>query len=197
MTAFIIIAVLLGILTGYTIFPPELYNITEYIMDFGICLLLLLVGIDIGKQKNIIKEIKKFGLTIVVVPILIAIGSIVGAMIGGLIIDMPINESGAIGAGFGWYSLSSILLIDYSASISALAFLSNVTREVIAIIIIPFIGKYFGHLEAVAPGGATAMDTTLPIITKYTSSKIAVLAFVSGVILSMLVPILVPVIIAL
>lgn len=197
MTVLIILTVLLGIGVGYLAFPADLYFITDYIMDIGLCLLLLFVGIDIGKQKNVLEEIKNLGSTILVIPFLIAFGSVVGAIIGGLILGMPINESGAVGAGFGWYSLSAVILADYSSSLSALAFLSNVTREVIAIIIIPFVAKYMGYIEAVAPGGATAMDTTLPIITKYTDSKTAVLAFISGVALSTLVPIVVPIIIAL
>lgn len=197
MTIIIILTVVLGIATGYLVFPSDLYFITDYIMDIGLCLLLLFVGIDIGKQKNVLNEIKKMGVTILVIPILIAFGSIVGAMIGGLLFGMPINESGAVGAGFGWYSLAPVILSDYSSSVSALAFLSNVIREVLAIIGIPLVAKYIGYIEAVAPGGATAMDTTLPIITKYTDSKTAVLAFVSGVALSTLVPIIVPIIISL
>jgi uncharacterized membrane protein YbjE (DUF340 family) len=166
-------------------------------MDIGLCLLLLFVGIDIGKQKNIDNEIKEMGVPILVIPILIGLGSIVGAMIGGLLLGMPFNESGSVGAGFGWYSLAPVILSDYSSSLSAVAFLSNLIREVLAIITVPFIAKYIGYIEAVAPGGATSMDTTLPIITKYTDSKTAVLAFISGVVLSTLVPIIVPIIIAL
>ena len=43
--------------------------------------------------------------------------------------------------------------------------------------------------------GAAAMDVCLPIVEKATRSDIAVYSFVSGVILSILVPVLVPVII--
>lgn len=197
MTTVMILTVFVGILVGYIIYPSEWYFATEYIMDIGICLLLLFVGIDIGKQKNMIKEIKKMGISILLVPIMVAIGSICGALLAGALLNIPFNEAGAVGAGFGWYSLSAIILADYSSELSALAFLTNVMREVLAIISIPFIAKFFGYMEAVAPSGATAMDTTLPIITKYSNSKIGILAFISGVILSTLVPVIVPIIIAL
>jgi len=55
-----------------------------------------------------------------------------------------------------------------------------------------FIAKYLNHYTAIAPAGATSMDTTLPLISRYTSEKIAVISFINGVILSTLVPILVP-----
>jgi len=73
-----------------------------------------------------------------------------------------------------------------------LAFITNVCREIIAIIIIPIIAKYIGKLESIAPAGATAMDTTLPIISKATDGNVAVISFITGVSLSLLVPILVP-----
>lgn len=197
MTIIILSAVILGIIVGVGFFPSQWVFATNYFMDIGLCLLLLLVGIDIGKQKNILVELKKMGLSLLIVPIMIAGGSIIGAMLGGALIGLPLNEAGAVGAGFGWYSLSAVMLADYSTHLSALAFLSNVLRELLAIVSVPLIAKYIGYMEAVAPGGATAMDTTLPIITQYTDSKTAVLAFVSGVLLSSMVPLLVSVMIGL
>lgn len=197
MTIIIFAAVVFGILVGIVFFPSQWVFATDYFMDIGLCLLLLLVGIDIGKQKNILEEVRKMGFSLLIVPVLVAFGSIVGAMGGGILIGLPVNEAGAVGAGFGWYSLSAVMLTDYSAHLSALAFLSNVFRELLAIVSIPFVAKWIGYMEAVAPGGATAMDTTLPIITQYTDSKTAVLAFVSGVLLSTFVPLLVSLIIGL
>lgn len=197
MTIIIVLSVVVGIFMGYMFYPSSWLFATDYIMDLGLCLLLLLVGIDIGKQKNILSEIKKMGISLLIVPIMIAVGSLTGAIVGGLLLGLPINEAGAVGAGFGWYSLSSVILMDYSAHTSALAFITNVFRELLAILSIPLVAKFVGYMEAVAPGGATAMDTTLPLITKYTDSKTAVLAFVSGVLLSTSVPLLVQVIISL
>lgn len=197
MTWLIMLSVLLGVGFGYFIMPTQWYGYTDSILSVGLCILLLFVGMDIGKQKDIFKQIKKIGWNVLIVPAMIALGSIVGSMVAGMFLGMPFNESGAVGAGFGWYSLSAVLLADYSPTLSAVAFLTNVVREVLAIIAIPFIAKYIGHYEAVAPAGATAMDTTLPIITRYTDSKTAIAGFVSGVILSTAVPIIVPIIIAL
>lgn len=202
MTISLIAAVLLGIVTGIAINISQVMSSVEplmegtgLLMDLGLCTLLFLIGIDIGKQKTILQDIKKMGIKILYVPILIALGSVVGAICVGFMFGMPMKESAAVGAGFGWYSLSAVLLAEYSETLSAIAFMSNVVREILAIILIPFIAKYIGTLESVAPSGATAMDTTLPVIAKYTDSQTAVIAFVSGSILSMMVPFLVPLII--
>ncbi len=192
----IILAVVIGIFTG-KFFVGEAVGLISSFMDIGLCALLFFVGIDIGKNKDVLKQIKEIGVKAISTPILVALGSIVGAIFCGILFDYNINESAAIGAGFGWYSLSAIIIAPYSSELSALSFMTNVSREILAIISIPFVAKYIGYNEAVAPAGATAMDTTLPIISKATDGKTAIIAFVTGLILSILVPILVPIFIVL
>ncbi|MBD3158883.1 MAG: DUF340 domain-containing protein, partial [Candidatus Lokiarchaeota archaeon] len=48
---------------------------------------------------------------------------------------------------------------------------------------------------SIAPGGATTMDIGLPIIKKTAGDELVIPAFVSGVVLTGLVPILVPLVI--
>lgn len=192
MTARIMISVVLGIALGIFAFPEGTEAYMGTMIDIGLCLLLFFVGIDIGRQGDILRKIKNMGLKVLLVPLMVAIGSITGAMIGGLLLKLPVNEAGAIGAGFGWYSLSAIELSKHSGELGALAFITNVSREIIAIITIPFVAKHIGKLEAIAPAGATAMDTTLPVISKVTDGNVAIISFITGVMLSSFVPILVP-----
>lgn len=197
MNAGIIAAVASGIVVGLFLFPQYLVQYIGLLIDFGLCALLFFVGMDIGRNKDIIKQIKACGLRILLIPIMIALGSVVGSIAGGFLIGLPANESGAIGAGFGWYSLSAIILSDYSAETGAVAFITNVCRELFALMAIPFIAKYIGKLESIAPAGATAMDTSLPVVSGATDSKTAVVSFITGVVLSLLVPVLVPLMISL
>ncbi|MCT4605245.1 MAG: lysine exporter LysO family protein [Marinisporobacter sp.] len=191
----IIASVGIGIGVGYLFLSPDILQYTDIIIDIGLCILLFFVGIDMGRNKEAFSKIKKMGLKILLVPFMIGMGSILGSIVGGFLLNLPINESSAVGAGFGWYTLSSMMLMQYSSELSALAFISNVVREIIALISIPFIARYIGDLEAIAPAGATAMDTSLPIISNATNSKAAIIAFITGVILSSAVPVLVPILI--
>lgn len=193
----IILAVAAGIVSGLFLFPEAFSQHIGLIIDIGLCLLLFFVGMDIGRNKEIINQIKAIGYKILLIPVGVALGSIVGSILAGFALGLPINESSAIGAGFGWYTLSAIELSKYSVETGALAFITNVCREVFALISIPYIAKYLGYLEAIAPAGATAMDTSLPVISKSTDSNTAVVSFISGVVLSTLVPILVPILISL
>lgn len=197
MTFKIILSVLFGIGGGYFFFDKSILPYTSSIVDLGLCLLLFFVGIDIGRNKEAFIKIKKMGIKLLLIPFMVIIGTLIGSCIGGFILGMPMNESSAIGAGFGWYTLSSILLVDYSSQLSALAFISNVVREILALMLIPIIAKYIGDLESIAPAGATAMDTSLPLISNCTNSQTTIIAFITGVILSASVPILVPILISL
>ena len=60
------------------------------------------------------------------------------------------------------------------------------------VFLLPFVVKYFGSLAAVAPGGATTMDVTLPLVKESGGEAVVIPAFISGAVLSILVPILVP-----
>ena len=95
-------------------------------------------------------------------------------------------------SGFGWYSLSSVLIAQaHSPLLGALAFLANVLRELLAIILTPLVARWLGAVPAIAPGGATAMDVLLPVISRAAGREYAPLAFFSGAMLSLAVPLFV------
>lgn len=194
----IFLAVILGTGVGYFFLPPTISSSIGTIIDIGLMILLFFVGMDIGKQKDVFQKIKKMGFRILLVPTAIIIGSVVGSMAAGLLLKMPINEAGAVGSGLGWYTLSStMLLADGYVELSALAFLSNVFREIIALITIPIIAKHIGKLESLSTAGATAMDTSLPVISAATDPQTTIIAFITGVICTTAVPIILPIILKL
>ena len=193
MTIMIIASVILGILLGITIIPKSLFPYIDPVTTYALAILLLGIGIDIGLNKETLIKAKRLGLTIILIPIAIAIGSIIGAITSGYIVGLIYNQSAAVGAGFGWYSLSGVILAEiHSVELGSIAFLSNVLRELISILTIPLIAKYSGKIICIAPGGATTMDVTLPIIKESAGEEIVIPAFISGVTLSTLVPLLVP-----
>lgn len=162
----------------------------------ALCLLLAGIGVELGSQFVTWSRLRSLGLRIILVPVLVAAGSLGGALAAGVLLGVPLNEAAAVGAGFGWYSLSGVLLAKiYSVETGALAFLTNVMREVISFVLIPLLAARVGRLAAVAPGGATTMDTTLPLIARVTDADTTVIALVNGTTLSALVPVLVPLLI--
>lgn len=196
-TKWIVLAVVLGMLAGYFLIPDSIVAWCGTVIDFGLYLLLFLVGVDMGRQGTMLNDIKVAGFKVLLVPAAVVVGTFLAAALAGLVLPMGPKDAMAASAGFGWYSLAPTLLQSYSLSVSAVAFLSNVMREIFSIVAIPIVARRVGYVECVALAGATAMDTVLPVVVGSTHERIAIYSFSSGVVLSLLVPVLVPAIVAL
>lgn len=194
MTKLIIAFVTLGMLSGYFFIPD--YFITEIsgnLLIVGLSILLFFVGLELGRAGTVVENFKKVGIRILAFPIVSIVGCLLFAAVASLILPMTVKESMAVASGFGWYTLAPIMISDYSAELSAISFLHNVMREMIGIIIIPIVANRIGYIEACSVPGAAAMDVCLPVLEKSTNSDTAVYAFVIGVVLSIAVPVLVPI----
>lgn len=69
----------------------------------------------------------------------------------------------------------------------ALGIAVNFLRELLAIATIALTAKAGKYVTA-AFGGATTMDTTLPVIVRYCGSEALIVAFSSGFVLSLAAP---------
>ena len=117
----------------------------------------------------------------------------IGAVITFFIMPVTLRESLAIASGFGWYSMAPVIIMNAGhITASAISFMHNVTRELIAILVVPFVAKHIGYIEASCVPGAPGMDICLPVVERSTNSTIVIYSFITGTITSALVPILVP-----
>ncbi len=199
MVKWIALSIFAGVIAGKYLLPSFLLDQLDTIITGALSLMVFCVGIDIGRNRSAWQRICTLGWKILMVPIAVAIGSLTGACVAKLVFwDMPLKELLAVGAGFGWYSLSGVLIADiYNLELGAVAFMSNVFREMIAFLIIPMLVGFVGKIVCIAPGGATTMDSTLPLISKVTDSNTVLIAFTNGLVLTLLVPVLIPAILAL
>ena len=98
----------------------------------------------------------------------------------------------AVGAGFGYYSLSGILITgSKGAELGTVALLSNIIRELLTLLGAPLLARWFGSLAPIAAGGATTADTTLPVITRTCGDELAVVSIYHGMVVDFSVPFLV------
>ncbi len=200
MTFYIIGAVIIGMLVGYfcirSAFGDNISTFETWagiIIKVGLCVLLFFVGTDLGFEGTVVENFKKVGIRIFAFPLAVVLGTLLGAAISGMIMGLDVKLSLAIGAGFGWYTLAPGIIMEAGyLTGSAISFLHNVMREFFSILLIPFVASKVGYIETCGMPGAAAMDVCLPIVERSTRSEIAIYSFVSGVVLSILVPVLVP-----
>lgn len=166
------------------------------ISTYVLYLLMFLVGISIGGDGTVFSVLRKVNFRILLVPLSVVAGSLAGAALASLIIyDIPVRDAMAVGSGFGYYSLSSIYITELRGeTLGTIALLSNIMREIFTLIAAPLLVRYFGRTAPIAAGGATAMDTTLPVITLYSGREYAIFAVFSGIVLTIAVPVLITVI---
>lgn len=192
MIALLVCTVIAGVFTGLflddLICPLQIDFANEYLLY----LLVFIVGVDLGRNKEAWLTIMDMGIKILLAPLLVIFGTLTGALVASLFLDISTAQTLAISAGFGWYSMSAVLLrtLD-STEIGAIAFLANLFRELLTIFFLPLIVRQFGRFPAMAPGGATSMDTTLPFVSRYAGKDVALIGFVSGVSLTLVSPFLI------
>lgn len=188
------LAVLIGLGLGY-LFNSFINFDISLIINLGLYLLLFFIGIDIGTNKNILNDLKKLNKKILFLPFITMIASLLGGAVASFVLPLSLGESIAVSSGMGWYSFSAIELSKVSVELGGIAFLANIFRELLAIFMIPFVAKKIGAFESVSIAGATAMDSVLPVINRSNTAEISIVAFYSGLVISIAVPILVPLIV--
>ncbi len=160
---------------------------------YALYLLIVFVGISVGGDEKFMHIVRSVNFRYLLAPITVIAGTFLGIAVYLMLFPgEKAIESLAVGAGFGYYSLSSVLISQLSGkTLGIIALLANIIREVFTLLFTPLLARYFGKLAPVVSGGATSMDTTLPVIVKYSGKEYAFIAIFNGIVLTILVPLLI------
>ena len=182
----------LGIVCGLMQWLPDL-NAYGNVSFLTLCGLLFCVGITVGNNTELLKSFKQLDPRLMLLPLMTIVGTLAATAITSL--GMPgrsLTDCLAVGSGFGYYSLSSILITQYRGpELGTIALLANIIREVFTLLGAPLLVRYFGPLSPISCGGATTMDTTLPIITRCSGENFVILSLFHGFLVDFSVPFLV------
>jgi len=163
-------------------------TVSNWILYF----LLFIIGMQMaGTGASLGKML--FQPAVLLVPAVTIVGTLAGSL-GTLMFDgMTPGRALALGSGFGWYSLSGVLISNLGdPMLGAASFIANLLRETLAFLSIPLL-KFSGRCESgIGIAGATSMDVTLPVVEDSWGAGVIPLSVAHGVILSFLVPFLVP-----
>lgn len=185
---FFILGIIFG-LSGFTV-----SGITGIDISFvALALLMFCVGIGVGSDLGALRNLRTLDSRLLLLPLVTIIGTLAGCLILGLFLPRrSIPEVLAIGSGFGYYSLSSIFITQYKgAELGTVALLANIAREIITLLGAPLLLRIAGPLAPITSGGATTMDTTLPIISNVSGRDFVILSIYHGFVVDFSVPFLV------
>jgi uncharacterized membrane protein YbjE (DUF340 family) len=179
----LVAALFVGIAVGHAWTLPTSTDLTD-----ALYLLLFLVGYDL----NVIFP----SMRAVAVPVASAIvGAAGAASVMTILLGLPSRVAFATAFGFGWYTLTGPLVVRAAGpALGLIAFVTNFLRENVTMVSAPVVGPRVGGEGLVAMGGAASMDTTLYFVTHYGDPKAGAVSLSSGLILTVLASLLVPLI---
>ncbi|MFW2161599.1 lysine exporter LysO family protein [Acinetobacter beijerinckii] len=184
--AFLALAV--GIVLGI------LVNTSELQMTFNSWYLLLffifLIGVELAFTQF---DRSWLSWKVLMVPVAAFVGSCLASILNYLILSNQynLNEIFALAQGYGWYSMSGILFTElHSAQLGGIALLTDLFREIFAILLMYCLGWRFPR-SAISSAGATSMDVTLAMVKQSCGTHYVPHAMMSGLILSLLAPLLI------
>jgi uncharacterized membrane protein YbjE (DUF340 family) len=150
--------------------------------------LIFMVGVDmVGVKLGLVWRSPQ----VLAIPGLVVVGSLVGGVIASFSVGEDIKTALALASGFGWFTLSGVLVSSkLGASYGAIALMTDLFRELIAIVLLYTSGTRFSR-ACIGASGATALDSTLPIIKQTCAPASFPIALVSGFILTLLAPFLI------
>lgn len=169
-------------------------NLTLYILYA----LMLQVGISIGCSKNLKSIVLQLRPKFLLIPLATILGTLLFSALASLLLARwSVFDCMAVGSGFAYYSLSSILITQFkeaslglqlATELGTIALLSNIFREMMALLGTPLLCKYFGKLAPISAAGVNSMDVVLPMITRYSGSDMLPVAILHGLLIDMSVP---------
>ncbi|WP_439853853.1 lysine exporter LysO family protein [Pseudomonas yamanorum] len=178
----------MGVVTySYDWFGPELRTWWPTTSQF-LYGLVALVGVDLYGVRP---DPSWYSIRTLKIPVLVVVGSLIGGAIASVMIGQPLGLSLALSSGFGWFTLSGVLVGQHAGeTYGVVALLTDLFREFLAIALMYSLGSRNSR-QCIAAGGATSLDSTLPIIKQTCSTANLPLALVSGFVLTLCAPFLI------
>ena len=160
--------------------------------------LMFQVGVSIGGGEDFKALIHGFRWKMLLIPLATIGGTLLfSALVSVLLTRWSVFDCMAVGSGFAYYSLSSILITQFkepsiglqlATELGTIALLSNIIREMMSLVGAPLIRKYFGQLAPISAAGVNSMDVLLPSITRCSGKEVMPIAIFHGILIDLSVP---------
>ena len=194
---------------------PETFPVGE-VSKWALYLLLFFVGLSVGSDSRFSEIIRTVRPKLLLIPLATIVGTLsfsalaawliglsgmaagmTGGVDGGVDGGLTVPDGLAVGSGFTYYSLSSVLITQLKAPLvgavaaawlGTVALLTNVFKEIAVLVGAPLMARLAGPLAPICVGGAASMDVLLPSITSASGRQWAFVAVLHGAVIDFSVP---------
>ena len=151
---------------------------------------MLLVGVQLGSSGITLRKVLINRRGVETFVLITVSGLIGGALFALLMPGVKLTQGLALASGFGWYSLSGIVMTGaYGPIWGSVALVNDLAREFFALMFIPLLMRRHPS-AAVGVGGATSLDFTLPVIQNSGGLAVVPLAISYGFVINVAAPFL-------
>lgn len=182
-----------GTVVGVCGLSPEWLDSVSDVSFYALCALMFFVGVSVGGDTSVLRSTRSVSPRLLLLPLVTVAGTLGGVAVASLLFPgRSLADCLAVGSGFGYYSLSGIFITEYRGpELGTVALLANISRELLTLLCAPLLVRWFGRLAPISAGGATTMDTTLPVITRVSGNAYVVVSVFHGFVVDFSVPFLV------
>lgn len=165
--------------------------------------LILQVGVGLGADDSLRSMVRTLRPRMFLLPLFTIVGTLLFAALFALLPGgWTLPQCLALGSGFGYYSLSSVMIAhlgsasfgpELAAELATVALLANVVREMLSLFCLPLFARWCGSVAPISAAGINSMDVCLPGIVRCSSGStyLVPLAIVHGLALEVCVPLLI------
>lgn len=196
-----------GLAAGILKFFPESFPVGE-VSKWALYLLLFFVGLSVGSDSRFSEIIRTMRPKLLLIPLATIVGTLSFSALAAWLIGLSgmaacvtgglsVPDGLAVGSGFTYYSLSSVLITQLKAPLAGaaaaawlgtVALLTNLFKEIAVLVGAPLMTRLAGPFAPICVGGAASMDVLLPSIASASGRQWAFVAVLHGAIIDFCVP---------
>ncbi|MBQ8590293.1 MAG: lysine exporter LysO family protein [Firmicutes bacterium] len=191
------VSICAGIVIGYLLLDSSSDAIRSKLLYGTLVILYTGVGVGMGNNKSIFRYLKDLGFKVVLLALAVLFGSLGGGVLAGIVTGVPFSISLVSSSGMGYYSMTGAFMTqNLGAEAGIYGFMVNVMRDFFTVLLLPILIRISKGSPG-ASGAAGNMDTMLVPIVKLQGQEIGLVAMVVGVLTSLSVPFLQPLLLSL
>lgn len=188
-----------GVGLGYLGIVPSWADV-GLLSHIALGLLVFQVGLGLGARPDFRTIASSVNIRTLLLPVSTILGTVIFTFMASYLVSYSAKDTLAIGCGFGYYSLSSMLIVtlksasagvEAATEMATLSLLVNMIREVSALVLCRGIAARGKASSAISLAGINSMDVCLPMICQRPSQENVMLpAIIHGIFLEFSVPVL-------
>ena len=197
----LLLALVGGIVVGMSGIAPQWMH-DESLPMLVLCALIFQVGIGVGSMDNLTAMFRSLDVKMLFLPLFTITGTLLFTLLAFFFFNHEsMFDVMALGSGFGYYSLSSVLIAQLKTAavgataatqLATIALLTNVVRELLSLFSCQVLTRKGGSLAAISTAGIGSMDVCLPSILHASGDqRIVPVAVFHGLILEISIPMLI------